>query len=163
MKYKSVILKAAVLLAAAGVTTGCATIKDNPQIAAKVKNKDEIVIGITLRKIAVADICEAYASSGDERCKHPNDYDGYWFGIANPLLAPVPPLNVSALVPKTEGYLPFMSVAKLRMDGNRPAHFELLVSRTYDGDRECYWGNHGLWAAAICPKYGWDYRKDLDL
>lgn len=107
-------------------------------------------------------ICDAFPGVKDERCEKKDQYVGAraythadWWSVD---IIPV-------LVPKSVG-LENKDIIKIRLDGNRPAHFVEFISRGmyqpdcyYDG---VYGPGSGGRGGIVCPKANWDYRKDVN-
>ena len=158
-------LKLAVLAAMAMLGLGgCASTSGvgNPDVEPRIKAKDGMVFAVRSGKKSVAKVCETFSATKDERCQRQEDFNAYLFAAKSHSTLPVAPLVVVALVPKTAGELNLLDVAKLRLDGLRPAYFEMIASRG-GKDESCrfitnYPGDSGV----ACPKYNWDFRKDLE-
>lgn len=152
------------MLAGVVVMGGCTTMTDIQRTEAKIKAKDGIVFAQVVGTKSVVSVCEAFASANDDRCKKMDAYNAYYFNATNETVRPGTYVdNVIALVPKTAGELPFRSIAKLRIDGFRPAYFEMFAAYA-DKDESCRWiVNFPGTSGVSCPKYNWDYRKDLNL
>ena len=81
--------------------------------------------------------------------------------IARPVLVPV-------LLTRREVFLrpapvlamPWLSISKLRVDGNRPAYFLALVEPTNNSE-DCRVRVEGIHDGIVCPRHGWDFRNEL--
>lgn len=161
LKIKGVVA----LLAAGLVLGGCASTRglDTLNVEKQIKAGNGIVFGMKAGGKLVSDICDAFASANDERCKNPSDYRAINVLVVDFRLVPKAPHGVVALVPKTAGEIPHTGIVKLRLDGFRPAYFEGLVAASHNADKDCYYSNSAAHSGVVCPKHNWDYRKDLDL
>lgn len=129
---------------------------------AVIKSKDRVAFAWIGQSKSVAKICAEFATAHDERCTHPDDFNGYMFGIKSHSTMPGAPLIGAVLVPKSEPELHLLDIVKLRLDGFRPAYFEMLAARR--GDDDCKFITNWPGASGVtCPKYNWDFRKDLNL
>lgn len=144
---------------------GCASTKglDTLNVEKSIKDKSGYVFGIKAGTKSVSAICDAFVSANDDRCKHPADYTAINVLIVDYRLTPKAPHGVVALVPNSIGDIPHTGIVKLRLDGFRPAYFEGLVAPYHNVDKECYYSNSASHSGVVCPKYNWDYRKDLEL
>lgn len=152
------------LLVGVVVLGGCTTMTDIQKTEAKIKAKDGIIFAQVIGTRSVSSVCEVFASANDVRCKNMDAYNAYYFNATNETVRPGTAVdNVIALVPKSAGELPFRSIAKLRIDGFRPAYFEMFAALA-DKDESCRWVvNFPGTSGVSCPKHNWDYRKDLNL
>lgn len=162
LKIKGVVA----LLAAGLVLGGCASTLDTQKTESKIKAGNGIAFGMIPpfgSKRPVESVCEKFAAANDERCVRQSEFNAYTLVITNPHLSPVStPDIVDVLVPKSIRGLKGEDIIKVRLDGLRPAYFELIAAEK--GEKDCYYGISGsTWAGVICPKYSWDYRKDLKL
>jgi len=153
------------MLAGVMVLGGCASTKglDTLNVEKQIKAGNGIVFGSKAGTKSVSDICEAFASANDERCKNQKDYFAIGVVVVDFRLAPKAPYLVIALVPKSVGDIPHTGIVKVRLDGFRPAYFEGLVASYHNADKECYYSNSAAHSGVVCPKHNWDYRKDLNL
>ncbi len=147
------------------VMGGCASTQglDTLNVEKRIKAGDGVVFGTKAGTKSASDICSAFASTNDERCKNPSDYQAINVLVVDFRLVPKAPYGVVALVPKTVGNIPHTGIVKIRLNGFRPAYFEGLVAPSHNADKECYYSNSAAHSGVACPKHNWDYRKDLDL
>lgn len=147
----------------AGMLSACTTLDPIEEIATMPAKGD----GVLFVQVGLLDphdaesICKAFPGIKDERCENKNDYDGMMVAAATHFWSMI---RIPLLVPKSAG-VGSHDILKIKIDGNRPAFFEFIAAKGR-WDKECYYsgmyGPHtGGAGGVVCPKYDWDYRKDL--
>ncbi|HJV84545.1 MAG TPA: hypothetical protein VJ698_03650 [Noviherbaspirillum sp.] len=143
--------------------SGCTTLSPMSEVAALPKKADGIMFAQLggLDPHSAESICAAFPGVKDERCEHKDQYDGmmvvpssrYWKAVKVPLLAPKS-AGVSA-----------GDIVKIRVAEGHPAYFEFIAAKGTQV-KDCYYdgmyGPHsGGPGGVVCPKYNWDYKRDL--
>ena len=158
--------KVACALAVTSVVTGCATFDPMDTIAMQPKRGDGVLfvqVGGGNGVRSAESVCAAFPGLRDTRCENASAYDGAMvYSYANNWSVE----RIPVLVPKSVG-VSNADILKIRIDGNRPAIFELLAAKG-SKDPTCYY--HGAYGphtggagGVVCPKYGWDYKRDVNV
>lgn len=158
-------IKSIYVLILSALVTGCATFDPMDRVAMQSKKGDGVLftqVGGGNGVRSAESVCSAFPGIKDARCERASEFVGAMV-VSHANFWTVE--RIPVLVPKSAG-VANLDIIKIRVDGNRPAFFELIAAKG-PNDPTCYYdgmyGPHsGGAGGVVCPKFGWDYKRDVN-